>query len=196
MKKMIIPLCLIALGTIPLFAQSQTWKIDPAHSSIRFSVKHMVITRVVGQFKEYDATLIIPKTGFSDAKLEVTIDIRSVDTGDKDRDLSLISEDFFNVEKFPGMTFISKSMIQIDEKNFKLTGELTLLGVKRTVVLETSYGGTIVDPYGNTRTGWRAITTINRFDYGMNRSRFLDAGGLIAGEEIDIIIDAEFILQK
>ncbi len=196
MKKIFISVCLIAIGTIPLNAQSQTWKIDPAHSSIRFSVKHMVITSVIGQFKEYDATLVTSKSDYSDAKLEVTIDTRSVDTGEKDRDLSLISEDFFNVEKFPGMTFKSRSMIQIDEKNYKLTGELTLLGVKRTVVLETSYGGTIVDPYGNTRSGWQALTTINRFDFGMKRRRFLDTGGLIAGEEIDIIIDAEFILQK
>ena len=195
MKKIFIYLCLIAIGSIPLYAQTQTWKIDPVHTSIRFSVKHMVITRVVGQFKEYDATLVISKADYSDAVLQVTIDTRSVDTGDKDRDLSLISKDFFNVERFPSMTFESKSMIQIDETNFKLTGELILLGVKRTVVLETSYGGTITDPYGNTRSGWQALTTINRFDYGMNRSRFIDTGGLIAGEDINIIIDAEFILQ-
>ena len=196
MKKIIISLYIIGIGTVTLFGQSQTWKIDPAHTSIGFSVKHMVITRVVGRFKDYDATLVISKTDYSDAVLEVTIDTRSVDTGDKDRDISLISKDFFNVEKFPSMTFKSKSMIQIDETNFKLIGELTLLGVKRTVVFETIYGGTITDPYGNTRSGWHALTTINRFDYGMNRSRFLDAGGLIAGAEIDIIIDAEFILQK
>jgi len=196
MKKIIITLCLIGIVTVPLFGQSQTWKIDPAHTSIRFSVKHMIITRVVGRFKDYDATLVISKSDYSDAVLEVTIDTRSVDTGDKDRDISLISVDFFNVEKFPSMTFKSRSMIQIDKKNFKLTGELTLLGVKRTVVFETSYGGTITDPYGNMRSGWQALSTINRFDYGMNRSRFLDTGGLIAGAEIDIIIDAEFILQK
>ena len=196
MKRIIISLFLIGYGTVPLFAQSQTWKIDPAHSNIQFSVKHMVITEVVGQFKEYDATLIISKADFSDAKLDVTINTHSVDTGFDDRDHHLISDEFFDTEKFPKMSFKSKSVVPIDEKNFNIIGELTLLGVSKTVVFKTSYGGMIVDPYGNTRSGWQALTTINRFDFGMKWNKVLDTGGFIVGEEINIKIDAQFILQK
>ena len=196
MNKIIITLCLIGFGVIPVFAQSQTWKIDTAHSSVRFTVRHMVISEVAGLFKEYDATLIISKKDFSDAKLEVTIKTHSIDTGNEDRDISLISDSFFNVEKFPTMKFKSNSVEPIDENSFKLTGDLTLLGVRKTVVFEASYGGTITDPYGNKRSGWQVSTTINRFDFGMKWNRLLDAGGLIVGEEINIIINAEFILQK
>lgn len=196
MKKTIISLFLIGYGIIPVIAQSQTWKIDPVHSSVRFSVKHMLITEVVGQFKEYDATLTTSKADFSDAKLEATINIQSIDTDNEKRDAHLNSEDFFYSEKYPKISFKSNSVEQIDEKTFRITGDLTIRGITKTVVFETSYGGTITDPYGNSRSGWQASTTVNRFDFGLKWNQVMEIGGLLVGEEIKINIDAQFILQE
>ena len=196
MKKIIILLFLIGYGIIPLFAQSQVWKIDPVHSSVRFSVKHMLITEVVGQFKEYDATLTTSKADFSDAKLEATIIVQSIDTDNEKRDAHLKSEDFFYSEKYPKISFKSNSVEQIDEKTFRITGDLTIRGITKTVVFETSYGGTITDPYGNSRSGWQASTTVNRFDFGLKWNQVMETGGLLVGEEIKINIDAQFILQE
>ena len=153
MNKTIISLFLISQGIIPVFAQSQIWKIDPAHSSVQFTVKHMLITEVVGQFNEYDATLITSKSDFSDAKLEATINIQSIDTDNKKRDAHLNSEDFFYSEKYPKIIFKSNSVEPIDVKTSKITGDLTIRGITKTVVFETRYGGTITDSYGNTRSG-------------------------------------------
>ena len=196
MNKTIISLFLISQGIIPVFAQSQIWKIDPVHSSVQFTVKHMLITEVVGQFNEYDATLISSKADFSDAKLEATINIQSIDTDNEKRDAHLNSEDFFYSEKYPKISFKSNSVEPIDVKTSKITGDLTIRGITKTVVFETRYGGTITDSYGNTRSGWQASTTINRFDFGLKWDETLETGGLIAGEEIRIKIDAEFILQE
>ncbi len=196
MKKTIISLFLIGYGIIPVIAQSQIWKIDPVHSSVRFSVKHMLITEVVGQFKEYDATLTTSKADFSDAKLEATINIQSIDTDNEKRDAHLNSEDFFYSEKYPKISFKSNSVEQIDEKTFRIKGDLTIRGITKTVVFETSYGGTITDPYGNSRSGWQASTTVNRFDFGLKWNQVMETGGLLVGEEIKINIDAQFILQE
>lgn len=196
MKKTIILLFLIGYGIVPVFAQSQIWKIDPVHSSVRFSVKHMLITEVVGQFKEYNATFTTSKADFSDAKLEATINIQSIDTDNEKRDAHLNSEDFFYSEKYPKISFKSNSVEQIDEKTFRIKGDLTIRGITKTVVFETSYGGTITDPYGNSRSGWQASTTVNRFDFGLKWNQVMETGGLLVGEEIKINIDAQFILQE
>ncbi len=196
MTKTIISLFLISNGIVPVFAQSQIWKIDPLHSSIQFAAKHWVVSEVVGQFNEYDATFITSKDDFSNATLEATINIQSIDTDNERRDTHLRSVDFFYVEKYPEMRFNSKTVEQIDVKTYNITGDLTIRGITKTVVFKSIYGGTITDPLGKTRSDWQASTTINRFDFGLKWDETIETGGLIVGKEIRIKLDAQFILQE
>ncbi len=196
MTKTIISLFLISNGIVPVFAQSQIWKIDPLHSSIQFAANHWVVDEVVGQFNEYDATLITSKDDFSDATLEATINIQSIDTDNERRDTHLRSVDFFYVEKYPEMRFNSKTVEQIDVKTYNITGDLTIRGITKTVVFKSIYGGMITDPLGKTRSDWQASTTINRFDFGLKWDETIETGGLIVGKEIRIKLDAQFILQE
>jgi len=196
MSKTIISLFLISNGIVPVFAQLQIWKIDPLHSNIQFAANHWVVGEVVGQFNEYDATLITSKDDFSDATLEATINIQSIDTDNERRDTHLRSVDFFYVEKYPEMRFNSKTVEQIDVKTYNITGDLTIRGITKTVVFKSIYGGTITDPLGKTRSDWQASTTINRFDFGLKWNKTIETGGLVAGKEIRIKLDAQFILQE
>ena len=136
MTKTIISLFLISNGIVPVFAQSQIWKIDPLHSSIQFAANHWVVDEVVGQFNEYDATLITSKDDFSDATLEATINIQSIDTDNERRDTHLRSVDFFYVEKYPEMRFNSKTVEKIDVKTYNITGDLTIRGITKNSRLQ------------------------------------------------------------
>ncbi len=171
-----------------------TWKLDPAHSELSFSVKHLKISKVKGTFKDWDVT-VTTGAGIPDTKIEATIDVSSVDTGQEARDNHLRSSDFFLVEEHPHMTFTSTS-ITADGDDFTLVGDLTLRGVTQSVTLKGEFGGVITDDYGRTKAGATATTKIDRKEYGVNWNAALEAGGFTLGDEVTITIDLQVDLQK
>ncbi|MDH7605291.1 MAG: YceI family protein [Melioribacter sp.] len=176
------------------FINAQTkWTFDKSHSKVQFKVTHMVISEVTGQFNSYDGTVETSKDDFTDAKINFTIDVNSIDTDNQQRDTHLKSDDFFNAEKFPKITFVSKSFKKVSDKKYKLVGDLTIRNITKQVELDVVYNGTVKDPWGNTRAGFKVLGQVNRFDYGLKWNALLELGGAVVGENVDIIIDIELI---
>ncbi len=176
--------------TAAAFAQSG-WALDKTHSSVNFSVTHMVVSEVDGSFKDFSAEVKSDKPDFSDLSTTFTIQVASVNTDDDKRDGHLKSPDFFDVAKFPTITFKSTSIKKISDKKFELSGDLTMHGVTKPVKWELKYNGTIKDPYGNNRAGFKATTVINRKDFGVAWNKTLDAGGVAVSDEVNLTINVE-----
>lgn len=193
MKQLLI-LVLLFVGLNISFAQ-QSWDIDKAHSSVKFGVTHMVISTVEGSFKDYDAKLFTKADG-SIEKLEANIKTKSIDTDNEKRDSHLRSDDFFASDKFPEMIFISKKIEKTGKNEYKITGDLTMKGVTKSILLTAKNTGSVVDKSGNMRTGWTASGTVNRFDFGLNWNSLTEAGGLVVSKEVTITINAEFTTKK
>jgi polyisoprenoid-binding protein YceI len=170
-----------------------TWKLDPAHSELSFSVKHLKISKVKGTFKDWDVTVTTGDT-IADTRIEASIDVSSVDTGQEQRDQHLRSSDFFLVEEHPHMLFTSTS-VEADGDDFTIVGDLTLRGVTQSVTLKGEFGGVITDDYKRTKAGATATTKIDRKDYGVNWNAALEAGGFTLGDEVTITIDLQVDLQ-
>ena len=186
----------VTLGSAATSTQAQTWNLDKSHSKVKFSVSHMLISEVEGKFKMYDGKITSTKDDFSDATIEFNIDVNSIDTDDENRDKHLKGDDFFNAEKFPNITFKGKSMKKVSGKNYKLTGELTMRDVTKTVEFDVVYNGTTKDPWGNTRAGFKVTGKLNRMQYGLKWNAALETGGLVVGEEVSLTADIEIIKQK
>jgi len=195
MTKFIFTLIITAACALSLNAQT-TWKIDAAHSSVVFHVSHMVIAEVTGNFKEFDATFVQTGEDFSGSRLDATIKAGSINTDNEARDKHLRSADFFDAEKYPDIKFVSRTIEKINDKNYKVTGDLTMHGVTKQVVLDMKYNGQMKDPRGNIKAGFKATTQVNRKDFGLVWNRTLEAGGLLVGEDIDITINAEMNQEK
>lgn len=191
MRKLGILTAALLLGT--MVNAQDNWGFDAAHSNIRFAVSHMVISEVEGNFGSYEGSVKASKSDFSDAVINFSIDVSSIDTDNENRDEHLRNADFFNVEQFPTITFKSKSMEKMDEKNFKLTGDFTMLGVTREIVLKATYGGTVTDPWGNVKAGFKVRGTIDRTQWGLVYNSTLESGGLMLGEEVEIVANVELI---
>jgi polyisoprenoid-binding protein YceI len=176
------------------FAQ-QTWNVDKVHSTVKFGVTHLVISTVEGNFRDFDAKLYTKADGSVD-KIEADIKTTSVNTDNDQRDNHLRSEDFFASAKFPEMIFLSKNIQKVGQDQYKITGDLTIRGITKSVVLDARNNGTITDPWGSIRTGWSASTKINRFDFGLAWNKAIEAGGLVVGKEVTISINAEFSAKK
>lgn len=188
MKKLSI---LIALFSVA-FAQAQTtWNIDPSHSTIRFAVDHMVISEVEGIFSTYEGSVTTTKADFSDAKINFTVDVNSVNTDNVKRDEHLRGADFFETEKYPKMTFVSTSVVKTGTGKYNLKGKLSLHGVTKEITLVMTYGGTTKDPWGNTKAGLKVTGVINRTDFGLKYNSVLEAGSLMIGEEVTITAKVE-----
>lgn len=170
-----------------------TWNIDPSHSGINFSVRHMVVSKVRGRFTKYSGALQIDDSDLSRSTAEVSIEAASIDTGVTDRDNHLRSPDFFDVEKYPTLTYRVKSLEKVGAENYRGRGDLTIHGVTREVPLEIEFGGQTKDPYGNQRMGFSAKTHIERKDFGLTWSMLLETGGLVVGDRIDIDIELEAV---
>ena len=177
-------------------AQTTKWEFDKVHSNINFVATHMVISKVTGNFSSYKGTMLSDKDDFTDAKIDFTIDVASINTGNEQRDNHLKSDDFFNAEKFPTITFKGKSLKKVSGNNYKLTGDLTIRDVTKTVDLDVTFGGIIKDPYGNTRAGFQIAGTVDRFDYNLKWNAAIETGGLVVGKEIKIDCAVELIRQK
>lgn len=182
----------IAQGTE---AAASQWQVDGVHSSVRFSVTHLVISEVEGSFKVYSGSIQNANTDFSDAKIEFAVDVASIDTDNEMRDSHLKSEDFFNAEAHPQMTFKSTSFKALGNNKYTLEGDLTIRGVTRRVSFDTTYGGKAKDGYGNTKVGFKATTAIDRTEFGLKWNMATEAGGLTVGEEITIQLNLQFALQ-
>lgn len=195
MKTLKILFALLFISASLTFAQTN-WAFDKSHSKIGFSVTHMLITDVEGQFKSFDGTIVSPSDDFQNATVSFTADITSIDTDNDKRDNHLKSDDFFNAETFPKMIFKSKSFTKVDGKNYKLVGDLTIRDVTKEIVLDVVYNGTVNDPWGNTRSGFALKGVVNRFDYNLKWNSALEAGGLVVGENVKILANLELIKQK
>jgi polyisoprenoid-binding protein YceI len=174
----------------PLF----TWKIDPAHSSAEFKVKHMMISNVKGSFNNLSGTLIEDTSNPTLSHVDATIDVSTISTGDAQRDAHLKSADFFHHEQHPTMTFHSTRVEKKGEGEYAVTGDLTLHGVTRAVVFDVegpSAPGK--DPWGNTRIGLSATTKINRKDFDLTWNAALETGGILVGEDVHITLDVQLI---
>jgi polyisoprenoid-binding protein YceI len=185
---------LIVLG---VNASAQTkWSIDKAHTSIKFTATHMVISEVEGSFKSFSGIMETAKPDFTDAKINFSVDVASISTDNEMRDKHLKSDDFFNAEKFPKMTFTSVSFKKISNNKYVLSGDLTIRDITKKVSFDVTYGGTAKDPWGSTHLGFKAQTTINRFDYNLKWNTLTEAGGAMVGKDIDIKINVEFLPEK
>ena len=179
---------------VPSLSQAATWKSDPKHASVQFAVRHLMVATVRGTFDKFDVTATIDENDISQSSVEATIEVASVNTRNEKRDNHLRSADFFDVAKHPTITFKSKAVEKIQDHTYKVTGDLTLMGVTQEVVLNVSGSPkAIQDPWGNSRLGGAATTTINRTDYGLTHNTVLESGGVAIGEEIEITIDIEFV---
>jgi polyisoprenoid-binding protein YceI len=188
MKKFLLFAALLALAAIPIQAQSTTWEIDPAHANAQFVVRHLGISNVQGEFTKVSGTVQLDEKNLEKSSVAATIDVSSVDTRNATRDKDLLSENFFNVAKYPTMTFQSKRIDRAGEGKLKVTGDLTLHGVTREVAFDVDGpSNAIKDPWGNTRRGLSATTRINRKDFGITA----DAG--LVGDEIAITLDIEMV---
>ena len=190
MKKLNLIIALVSIT----FANAQTtWVFDQSHSSVRFSVDHMVISQVEGQFTSYDGNVKTTKDDFSDAEINLNIDLNSINTADEKRDGHLKSADFFDTANYPNMKFVSTSVTTTANGKYNLKGNLTLHGVTKEVTLAMSYGGTVKDPWGNTKAGLKVTGKINRTDFGLKYNAAMETGGLLIGEEVEITCKVELI---
>ena len=172
---------------------SERWEIDSSHSSLHFSVRHLVIAKVRGSFGRWSGTVQVPDGDFSKATVDVTIDASSIDTGVAQRDTHLKSADFFDVATFPTLTFKGGRVTGASGDRFTLTGDLTIHGVTREVTLDVTSEGRGKDPWGGERAGYSATTKIKRSDFGLTWNQLLEAGGFAVGDEVKISLDVELV---
>jgi len=170
------------------------WVLDLSHSELTFKVKHLMITNVKGEFKNF--TVEIDNEDFKNASLRVIVDSSSINTNSTERDNHLKSADFFDVENHPAMTFTSTSFKPLADDKYKLNGFLTIRGVSKEVVLDVEFGGTIKDPWGNKKAGFSFEGKINRKDWGLNWNTALETGGVLVSDEVKISGEVQFVKQS
>ncbi len=160
------------------------YTIDPTHSRIGFVARHAMVSKVRGSFNEFAGTGVLDVENPSNSKIDLTIQTASIDTRNADRDAHLRSNDFFDMDTYPEIRFVSTATDQVDADHFQVTGDLTIKGVTKAVTVDFEYTGAAVDPYGNQRVGFEGATTINRKDWGVSWNTALEAGGVLVGEKI------------
>ena len=168
-----------------------TWQLDPTHSELGFKVKHLMITNIKGEFRNFSAE--IDGEDFSKAAISATIDTSSIFTNEDNRDAHLKNADFFDVDNHKEMTFKGSSYTKIDDENYELTVMLSIKGISKEIKLAVEYGGTSKDPWGNEKMGFSINGKINRNDYGLNFNAALETGGFLLGEEVKISADLQFV---
>ena len=171
-----------------------TWTIDPTHSHVEFSVRHLMIATVKGRFADVQGTVIIDETDPVRSELDITINPASIDTRVAQRDEHLRSADFFDVEKYPTITFKSRR-IERDGDDLRVIGDLTLHGVTREITLDVTSHGRQTDPWGGQRAGFEATGKIKRTDFGLTWNQALETGGVVVGDDVKISIDVELVRQ-
>jgi polyisoprenoid-binding protein YceI len=190
MKKLLL-IAVAALVQVVSFGQTK-WNVDNTHSSVKFSVPHLVISEVEGSFKKFNGNLTSAKPDFTDAAINFTADVNSIDTDNEMRDKHLKSDDFFNAAQYPEMTFKSTSFKKLSGNKYELYGNLTIRNTTKPVKFDVVYGGTAKDGYGNTKAGFKATTVINRFDYNLKWNNLTEAGGATVGKDVTLDLKLEF----
>ncbi|MEC0296959.1 YceI family protein [Peribacillus frigoritolerans] len=167
------------------------WIVDPTHSAIEFSVKHMMIAKVKGSFNKFEASILANPSDLTTAKIDFTVDVASIDTRNADRDNHLRSADFFDVEKNPTLTFKSTKIVKTDEDEYDVTGNVTLNGVTQEETFNITFEGQGKDPWGNEKAGFSGKGKVKRSDYGLTYNAALETGGVLIGDQITLTIEIE-----
>lgn len=200
MKRFSLFLFALAVTAAPLLAQTaapakETWGLDKAHSNVTFKVRHMM-SKVTGQFRDFDITLDIDRANPAASSVEFTIQTASIDTGNTNRDDHLRTPDFFDAAKFPTITFKSTSVREKSKNEYEVTGDFTMRGVTKRITLPVTFLGFLKDPRGNEKGGFEIETTVNRKDYDIVWNRNLDEGGVVLGDEVKISINLQVARKK
>jgi polyisoprenoid-binding protein YceI len=197
MRRIVVAVATILALGFPVRGSASMWEIDPAHTSAQFGIRHLMVSTVRGDFRKVTGTVNLNEQDVTKSTIDATIDVSSINTGIEKRDEHLRGPDFFDAVKYPTMTFKSKKIEKAGEGKYKVTGDLTLHGTTKEVVLDVEGNLTPVkDPMGKTRIGGMATTKLNRKDFGLAWNRSLEAGGVVVGEEVSITIDTELTQQQ
>jgi len=172
------------------------WTIDPAHSEIEFRIKHLAIANVKGFFKKYSGEVESEGDDFNNPKITFTADSSSIDTNDEKRDQHLRSAEFFNIEKYPEIKFASTNYTKVQDNEYKLKGDLTILDVTKPIKLDVKFNGIAMDPWGGTRAGFHITGKLNRKDWGLTWNTALEAGGFLLADELKVSCEIELVKQK
>ena len=175
--------------------RTDRWEIDSSHSSVHFSVRHLVIAKVRGSFARWSGTVHVPDGDFSKATVAVTIDASSIDTGVADRDAHLKSADFFDVAQYPELRFVGKRVQPRSGADIDVVGDLTIKGITREVILRVEQHGQAKDPWGNLRAAFSAKTSIDRKDFGLTWNQVLETGGVMVGDRVEIEAEIQAVKQ-
>jgi len=175
--------------------RTDRWEIDSSHSSVHFSVRHLVIAKVRGSFARWSGTVQVPDGDFSKATVAVTIDASSIETGVADRDAHLKSADFFDVAQFPELRFVAKRVQPRSGAGIDVVGDLTIKGITREVILQVEQNGQAKDPWGNLRVAFSAKTAIDRKDFGLTWNKALETGGVMVGDRVEIEAEIQAVKQ-
>ena len=174
----------------------EKWGFDIAHSSVNFWIRHLMVSKVHGRFAQWNGAFELDEANPAASHVEVQIETSSIDTKELQRDTHLRSPDFFNVEKYPHITFRSTGVEAASGEEYRVTGDLTICGTTRSVVLDVEYAGRVKDPWGGERAGFTAKTTINRKDFGLTWNKAIEAGGVMVGDKVEISIEVEAVKAK
>lgn len=194
MKKINLLLLLLLFTVVTVSAQTN-WKFDKAHSKIGFTVSHMVITDVDGKFNEYEGSVVTTGEDFEGAQVNFNIQTNSINTDNEERDNHLRSDDFFAADEYPQISFIGKSMTKVGDNKYKLVGDLTILGTTKEITLDVTHNGTVVDPWGNTKAGFKLTGALDRFEYGLKWNNAIETGGLVVGKTVYLNIDIQLMKE-
>ncbi len=194
MKRLLAAIGAMIVLLMPVIACASTWKIDPEHSHIGFKVRHLMVSNVRGNFEKFSGKVEMNDTDIARSRVEVSIETGSINTGVEKRDEHLRSPDFFDVAKHPLMTFVSRKVAPGANGRLKISGDLTIHGITREVVLDVEpISPESRDPWGNIRRGTTASATINRKDFGLTWNKALETGGVVVGDEVTITLEVELI---
>ena len=193
MKKNLLTL---AAGMLLITAShAEGWKLDPAHSKIRFKAEYLLISETEGDFKKFDGSFTSAKPDWTDLKTTLSVDVNSINTDNEMRDGHLKSDDFFNAEKYPQIKFESTSVKKTGDKQYVLNGNLTIRDVTKAISMPVVYNGIVKDPWGNTKAGFKSSAKINRKDFGLKYSGAAGTGEAVVGDEIEFTVDLVLIKQ-
>jgi polyisoprenoid-binding protein YceI len=171
------------------------WKIDPAHSEVQFKVKHLVISTVTGSFNKFEGSAEADSDDFTNAKINFSLDVDSIDTNQAQRDGHLKASDFFDLATYPKVTFVSTSFTKKSGSDYSLKGNLTIKGVTKEVELAVEFGGIAADSYGNVKAGFDITGVINRKDFGLTASMVTEAGSIVVGDDVKLILSVQLAKQ-
>lgn len=175
---------------------TSNWAVDASHSSVKFSVTHLTVSETEGLFKKFNGSIVSKSADFQGATINFTVDVNSINTDDEARDKHLKSDDFFNAEKYPNMSFAGTSFKKVKGNSYILEGNLTIRDVTKKVKFNVNYGGTVKDPWGNIKAGFKAKSRISRKAYGLKWGALTEMGGAVVGDDVDITLSLEFAQKK